>query len=574
MADWISWERAVFLRRGGAHRPPTLATAALSWPVSPRGRGSARVRQHRRWGRPAPEARVSSLRSTRPSRRAAQPRCCVLALVAMAVAAFDTHADAAEPSSAWQGPALVFPPAAAAEATAAVDPRRPDHVAVAADPYLTPARVVVASSVTAGRGWSPLIRVMPPGFAKSYDPQLLYAPDGRLLVVAGASKAGTAGCHPGSVVFAAWVDGARVRYRLVARAAGSEFLDRPMALATEAGPTVTYTVSSGPGASCRATPLRSQIRLRRLDWQLNQHGVEQRVPAASDVAYGSALTGFGAARLAVATLARLPGGATVVSVAVGAASGRGMRVTATLPAGSPAPATLPGLGGVYTSIPTLSGGPGSPLIVLWTRISATGPQVRIARSDDGQHFAAVEPPSDARAPSLLATATTTADHSLVMLLARLRPPGRVAFAPWLRTSAGRWKSLPVLASGDARGYQEIGELLGVASAGRRVVLAAPVLHSRASEITVTVRDLPDLTVPAQRMHPSDQGFSRSGSEAASRRGAGPDGSWWPWVAAGVPVSVAARLIQVRRRRRRRLRAGKTTVRLPAPKTPARTRSRR
>lgn len=163
-----------------------------------------------------------------------------------------------------------------------------------------------------------------------------------------------------------------------------------------------------------------------------------------------------------------------------------------------------------------------------------------------------------------------------MLIAQLQPAGRIAFQPWQRTPASRWVALPNLGSGDARGYREIGELLGVASAGLRIPLGAPVLHARTSEVTVVVRDLPSLA-NHNRPSPPGRAATRRDRAGATRRGATEHLAWWrwgPWVAFGVPVlMVAARIAQVRRRRRRRLRGRRTTVRLPDPLSRKRARTR-
>ena len=74
---------------------------------------------------------------------------------------------------------------AMAEPTATIDPHNPKRMAVAANPYLKPARIQISVSEDGGRNWSAAITVVPPGEKKSYDPQLGYTADGSLLVTGG-----------------------------------------------------------------------------------------------------------------------------------------------------------------------------------------------------------------------------------------------------------------------------------------------------------------------------------------------------------------------------------------------------
>jgi hypothetical protein len=148
-------------------------------------------------------------------------------------------------------------------------------------------------------------------------------------------------------------------------------------------------------------------------------------------------------------------------------------------------------------MPALSGAPGAPLTVLWSQTSGSVSTTHLAQSPDGHQFTRIEPPpTSSRTSVILPSAVTLPDRSLVLLDAELQPSGHVSFPIWLPGADGRWRQLQPLASGRADGYLEIGELLGVASAGYRVLLAAPTQQPTGSATTLAVLDvLPKTSSP-------------------------------------------------------------------------------
>ncbi|MDQ6910345.1 MAG: glycoside hydrolase, partial [Actinomycetota bacterium] len=167
-------------------------------------------------------------------------------------------------------PVVVFSagPGAMAEATITADPARPGHLAAAADPYLGPVRILVATSNDGGATWSEPVTILPDGFAKSYDPSLAFDASGDLLVVGGASGRGAAHCQVGSAIFLARVQARGTSYTLVRDGrADLAYVDRPafaMANQRDGQAYVTWTESSGAGAECLGVPNRSTTMLARL----------------------------------------------------------------------------------------------------------------------------------------------------------------------------------------------------------------------------------------------------------------------------------------------------------------------
>ena len=469
----------------------------------------------------------------------------VVAAVAGLLAAAGIGSSApAGASGPVRGTALTAGAGMMAEAAVAIDPRRRTHLAAAADPYLNPPRVLAALSVDGGHRWSKPVEVRPPGYVKSYDPQVQFAPDGDLVVVAGASRAGAPGCHPGSVVFAAHVHGRAVTYRMLAAAGPSEFVDRPVTLPRPGGLLVTYTASAGPGAQCRATPLRSRIWLQRLDWALGLQ-VRTPVPAATGRVYGSSLAVFGAGRLAIATMATRPAGRVAVSVAVGGADSGGLRLAATVPAGAAVPITVPPLGGVVTAMPVVAGAAGSPLVLAWSQRAGRRVHTVVARSSDGRHFTMLAPPPAGGVAQLVPTLVVSVVGETMLTEADVVSAAQVRFPVW-RLTGRRWSPLGSAGRGTA-GYAELGEALGVAAAAGQVAVAVPVQRSRTSTLAVTVHALPQTAANARPSVGADRPQASS-----TPRGKPPAARLWWWA---LPVTVvgawALRAAQVRRRRRRR-----------------------
>ena len=367
------------------------------------------------------------------------------------------------------------------ESTAAIDPQNPLHMAVAANPYLDPARIQVSVSVDAGQSWSAPITVLPPGENESYDPQLGYAADGSLLVTGGASPDTRSGCQRDSEVFIAALHGDRLTFHVLATAPVGALLDRPTLLAaTGSTPkvVVAWTASTGAGADCLLRPVRSTTQVAVVTAQLDVQ-TEVTLPPVAQAPFGSALSisGDGVFGLVVAGRDRSSGITVGVYQSVD-----GVRWQLSRAGTARAePDRLVGLGGPVLSMPSIAG-----LLhgfaVAWTDTTGGTVRAHVARNDTGAWVEVAAPPAEG---TRLLPTLAFVDQTLVLLQAGLSPAG-LTYDTWQQLGAA-WTSLATDVGGDATHMQELGELLGLAVGpdGSRLT-AVPVTTVGVSALLVRV----------------------------------------------------------------------------------------
>ena len=385
---------------------------------------------------------------------------------------------------------LPVPTGAMAEPTVAIDPHNPQRMAVAANPYLEPARILVTVSEDAGLHWSAAMTVVPPGDRKSYDPQLGYAADGSLLVTGGSSPDSRDGCQQAIKIFIAAVHGNQISYRVIARASAGELLDRPTLLATPAREQqllVAWTASPGPDAECALRPETSTTQVALLTPQLDIATVV-RLPRVAQAPFGSALAISGEGVLGLAVAARDDSRGVTVGV-YQSTDGTHWQFSR---AGSARaePDRLPGLGGAVLSMPSIAGLRRG-FAVAWTDTTEGTERTRLARNDTGNWEQLAPPP--AQGARLLPT-LAVADQALVLIQAGLSSVG-LTFYTWQQLGPV-WFSLATDAGGGASKRRELGEALGLAvsAAGSRVT-AVPVELPGSSALQVRTRTPPPMTTP-------------------------------------------------------------------------------
>jgi hypothetical protein len=457
--------------------------------------------------------------------------------------------------------AITDQPHRMAEPAAAVDPANPRGIVVAADPYRRPVRIVIATSTDGGASWGRQVTVLPPGFAKSYDPTLAFAPDGAVLVAGGASAAGRPNCQPGSAIFLARLGAGGIRYLVVRRARGpGSYADRPaMALDRRSGRAyLTWTESIGAAAECQGVPSRSVTMLATVD-PAGTVGRARALPASGLPApFGSAPAVDASGVLQVAVRERAPARNLERVVAVGSADGGASFGRPVVVGEGPlGPSQLPGLGGILASIPSISASLDGRVAVAWSASTASGPRALVAeRSPQGRWRRVALPPATAAA-GLWPTVAYGSDGTCYLVAARLTA-GTLRFALSARTD--RWQAPVTLASAPAGGYQEVGELLGLGAAAGTVVAAVPLDGADRSRLLVwRRRDPPAPVAPAAPSSmarvPAGGGPSAAGP-SSTRQGGGPTDRGGPpaavWLAAApVAAVVLLRLRALRRRRPRR-----------------------
>lgn len=371
-----------------------------------------------------------------------------------------------------------------AEPTVAIDPRDSRRMAVAADPYLEPARIQVSVSADAGRTWSAATTVLPPGAAKSYDPQLAFAADGSLLISGGASPDTRHGCQRASEVFLAAMRGREVSYHVLAVATGGGLLDRPTLLAIPGSqrPLVAWTASPGPGADCSLRPVNSTTVVALLTPQLDP-GTLTTLPHVAQAPFGSQLAISGEGVIGLIVAAR--DGADGVAVEVyQSQDGTRWRVSRA-GFGRAEPDRLPGLGGAVLSMPSISGLRHG-FVAAWTDTTQGIERTRLARGDAGGWQEIPAPPTqDAR---LLPT-VAVAGGDVIVVQAALGAAG-LSFFTW-RQVGSAWFAIATDLGGIASDRHEVGEALGLA--GDRdgsSVTAVPVELAGSSALLVRSQTAP------------------------------------------------------------------------------------
>ena len=449
---------------------------------------------HGRWIAWDAGHRLARFRRHRPSRLC--PAGVVLGAVLVAAVSAAPVAVAGEnpvPPAPLTTERSVLPglPGVVSEATAAIDPHDPRHMAVAANPYLDPTRIQVSVSVDAGQSWSAPITVLPPGESKSYDPQLGYAADGSLLVTGGASPDTRSGCQGSSEVFIAALQGDRLSFHVLATASAGALLDRPTLLATPgsvSGALVAWTASTGAGADCLLRPARSTTHVAVVTPQLGVR-TEVVLPPVAQAPFGSALAIDGDGVFGLVVAGRDASSGITVGVyqsADGVSWQLGRAGTA-----QAEPDALAGLGGPVLSMPSIAG-LAHGFAVAWTDTTGGTARTHVARNDTGTWSQVAAPPADG---TRLLPTLAVVDRTLVLLQAGLSSTG-LTYYTWQQVGTG-WVALATDAGGDATHMQELGELLGLAvgpDASR--LTAVPVTTAGGSALLATaVTPAPVTTTP-------------------------------------------------------------------------------
>lgn len=432
------------------------------------------------------------------------------ALVVPAVAARSASSlpQQAQPPFRTTSAVLSAPRGLTAEATVAIDPTDSRRMAVADDPYRDPPRIEFSVTDDGGLHWSPAQQVLPPGAAKSYDPQLGFAADGSLVISGGASPDRTPGCQGSSSVFVAVARGTHLAFHTVATAPPGGLLDRPTLQLdpARARTWVAWTQSSGPGASCRLRPLAATTWVAKLAATFSVAG-KVPLPAVALAPFGSAMGLDMAGDLGLAVAARDRTDQLIIVVYTSTRDGPW---TAHVVAHARAtPDTLPGLGGPVLSMPSLAG-LGAGFVVGWTDVVSGTATTRLAVGSASDYLLIRAPTADAAA--LLPTVAT--GGGAVLLTEAILSPAGLRFATW-RLARQRWVAEGLQPGGAAADQHELGELLGAAVAPDGAFLtAAPVGQAMASAILVST----------EREGPPPAFAPASTNSSAARPSAGAAGS--------------------------------------------------
>lgn len=378
-------------------------------------------------------------------------------------------------------------PGAMAESAVAVDPADPDHLIVAADPYLDPVRIVLRESYDGGRTWSRQVDIVPPGFAKSYDPSVAVMPDGRAVVVGGASQQGAMYCQPGSAIFIAKLDDRKVRYSLIQEPKDDTYVDRPRMISESLTGEMfaTWTRSVGSGSECLAAPLRSSVMFTR-SLQDGRFARPTPLPSSGFPApFGSSMAIGEGGSLHVAIRERDPSRGDRIVVVSSRDGGRSFtrpEVLVTTPA---FPAAIPGLGGFISGIPVIGSDPktGHPTVA-WPSSEPDGSRIDIARRTGGR-WSPMEPIGRGGGFELFPSLSYDGFGRLWLLYARYSS-GNISYV--LRHRVDRWSRPRIIGRGAAGGYVEIGQFLGF-TAVRDRILAAVSIDGRRSRLKVFTKAL-------------------------------------------------------------------------------------
>ncbi len=386
-----------------------------------------------------------------------------------------------------------------AEAVVAVDPADPSHLAAAADPYGGGVHIEVTETHDGGRTWSPPVKLVPAGSTKSYDPTPLFLQDGRLVVVGGASSAGHVYCQPASRIFVASVTGANATFDIAQPPRPAVYVDRPTATAdSESGAVVlSWTESRGPGAECRGVPERSSVVVRQWGHEARCVDPQPLSSTGSPAAFGAGLAQAGAA--VVAAVRELgPGSRSRLTVSSSSDGGCTFGPVELLDEGPQPSATPAASGGFAVGVPSVALSPDGSTTVAWSVGSGPGVATRVlvrsgTQPEDG--FRPLDPPPDAAGTELLPTLAADRQGGIWMATASAT---RAGLDFLLRRWAGTWAPAQTVASGAAGGYVELGEGLGLATAGPVLAALVPVDGPASSSLVLSTMSVPE---PAPRRRP-------------------------------------------------------------------------
>ena len=423
------------------------------------------------------------------------PMRCVLLMATLAIAAPPPRAVAQSPDIRVET-ALRERPGRMAESSVAVNPNDPRHVVAAADPYRDPVRVVVVESRDGGRTWSAGTEMLPDGFAKSYDPTVGFGADGDVIVVFGASQAGRPFCQPGSAVFAAKLTRGVVSYSVVERPREGVYVDRPtMGVRPRTGSLfATWTESLGPGAECLGTPTASSTRFVALSNEVRPMTDAMTLPSSGFSApFGSSVAAGPGGVLYVAVTERDPGRNDRVVVVRSGDDGATFGEPVVVAEYSAFPSRIPGLGGIATSVASVTVGPDGRATAVWAQPRGAGSVVRGARERaDGRWASEALDLPGGRWQMLPAPARDEMDN--LWLVVAVLDEGALRFVV---TRQGREGEMWELGTGTAATYMEVGQFLGLSLGANSVVAAAPIDGREKSRLAVGI-----IQVRARELQPT------------------------------------------------------------------------
>jgi len=402
-----------------------------------------------------------------------------------------------------------------AEATIAIDPARPSRIAAAADPYRRLARIVVVTSMDTGATWSGATEILPPGFDKSYDPSLSYEPDGSILVVGGASKSGRPRCQPDSAIFGARIKEAGTEYFTIQRANPATYFDRPKMTRSQGGRVyVTWTQSQGSGAECRGSPVASKTFFTRSDGPTTFEAPHELPSSGLPAPFGASIAIGDRNRVWVAIGERDPGKVERVVAAYSDDDGATFSGPEIVAEGPPVPGSIPGLGGFVTAVPTITAFKNFEPVIAWAAERPEGAAVEVATRKNGR-WESISPATPFQS---LFPAVVYDREGAVRLCYLTFSGGSLTFNLQTLRNA-QWEAPQILAVGQPSKYLEIGQFLGIASAGHIVAAAVPVDGLQASQLVVGTIEVPAAVVspvptpgastpapPARRASPMSSGI--------------------------------------------------------------------
>lgn len=443
---------------------------------------------------------------------------------------------------------------AMAEASIAVDPANSRHLVAAANPYDGRARIRLATSEDGGITWSPPRVLLPPGFAKSYDPVVFLDGKGAMLVVGGASGVGQPNCQPGSAVFLAVVDKGAVTYQLVrdARKDGA-YVDRPgFALSRLDGLAhVTWTESSGPGASCLGTPIRSTVMIAS-GRPAEPFDAPVTLPTSGLPApFGATPVVAADGTVLVAIGEHGPAGRSRATVTTSSDRARTFSPAEVVFDGVSPANSIRGVGGFVATVPSIAVQPSGRTAVAYVQSGSgdrLGSAAVVFERSPGASWLAISPPTEAGTAELLPRVVY--DRSGTMWLLSARAAGGIIDLSLRRRSAD-WEEPISIVRGRADRYVEIGQALGFVATDGAVIGAAPINRTADSALIVATHRIPEpepslraeaaseLPAPPAQMVEDPSSVRRSRPAAAIPAAGG----------AAAAAALAATVAVTRRRRR-------------------------
>lgn len=433
-------------------------------------------------------------RTSTPRTRPRRGLLATIAVVILALSAFDYPAGA-QIGSTTAAVAFTARLGAMAEASIAVDPANSRRLVAASNPYDRLARIRLATSDDGGTTWSPTMVLLPPGFAKSFDPVVFLDGKGAIVVVGGASAVGQPNCQPGSAVFIAVVNNGAVSYQLIrdARKDGA-YVDRPgFALSRVDGRAyVTWTESTGPGASCRGTPIRSTVMI-----------ASGRPPEPFDTPVTLPTSGlpapFGATpvvaadgTLLVAIGERDPDGRSRVTVTTSSDRARTFSPAEVVFDGLSPPTSIRAVSGFVAAVPSIAVHPSGRTAIAFVQSpgasgDSAGSRAVVFERSSGGTWLTISPPADSGTAELLPQVVY--DRTGTMWLLSARAAGGFIDLT-LRRRPSDWEEPINIARGRADRYLEIGQKLGFVATDGVVIAAAPLDRTTDSAMVVATHQVP------------------------------------------------------------------------------------